>query len=133
MKFKILVVAKKCAFTISIILTLLITFTSCSKDYDNVVDKEFANTVWIHRYSSPYEGAYAKALVFYSDGTVKEFRLDSHDKALEGYATYHFYRIDVNHISFLDIPTNGYLVDHNHFTFFFNDYYKSAYRPEDLA
>lgn len=133
MKFKILVAVKKCAFTFSLILTLLGTFTSCSKDDDCVVDKEFANTVWIHRYPSPYNDAYADALVFYSDGTVKEFRLNSHDKILDEYDTYHFFRINVNHISFLDTPTNGYLVDHNHFTFYFNDYYKSAYRPEDLA
>ena len=56
----------------------------------------------------------------YSDGTVKEFRLDSHDKILDEYDTYHFFRINVNHISFLDTPTNGYLVDHNHFTFYFH-------------
>ena len=133
MNIKILVAVKKCAFTISLILTLLSTFTSCSKDDDHVVDKQFANTVWIHRFTYPYEGAYAEALVFYSDGTVKEFRLDSHDKILNEYGTYIFRRIDGNHISFLDTPTNGYLVDHNHFTFFFNDYYKSAYSPEDLA
>ncbi|MDN5553313.1 hypothetical protein [Prevotella sp.] len=133
MKFKILVVAKKFAFTISLILTLLSTFTSCSKDDDGVVDKEFANTAWIHRYSSPHDDAYAEALVFYSDGTVKEFGLDSHDKIIDEYSTYRFFRINVNHISFLDTDTKGYLVDHNHFTFYFNDYYKSSYHPEDLA
>lgn len=41
---------KKCVSTISLILLLLNTFTACSKDGDTL-DKEFANTVWIHRFT----------------------------------------------------------------------------------
>ena len=132
MKFKILVTTKKCAFTISLILTLLSTFTACSKDDDSVVDKQFANTVWIHRYTSVTYGANADALVFFRDGTIKEYGLDSHDKILYEYATYRFSRIDANHISFSEMNMKVYLVDENHFTFCY-DFYKSAYRPEDLA
>ena len=100
MKFKILVTTKKCAFAISLILTLLSTFTSCSKDDDSVVDKQFANTVWIHRFASETYGVYADALVFFRDGTIKEYGLDSHDKILYEYATYRFSRVDANYISF---------------------------------
>lgn len=131
MKFNILVAAKKYAFTICLILTLLSTFTSCSKDDDSVVDKQFANTVWIYRYPAPYHSVYAEALVFFRDGTIKDYGLDSHDKILYHYANYIFRRVDENHISFSD-KMNPILVEENRFTFVYY-FYKTAYRPEDLA
>ena len=131
MNIKILVAVKKCAFTISLILTLLSTFTSCSKDDDCVVDKQFANTVWIYRYPAPYHSVYAEALVFFRDGSIKKYGLDSHDKILYHYANYSFRRVDENHISFSD-KMNPILVEENRFTFVYY-FYKTAYRPEDLA
>ena len=131
MKFKLLMTAKNSVFTISVILLLLNVFTACGKDDDSVVDKQFANTVWIHRFASETYGVYADALVFFRDGTIKEYGLDSHDKILYEYATYRFSRVDANYISFSE-NINHILVEENHLTLVYN-FYKSAYRPEDLA
>ncbi|WP_207154684.1 hypothetical protein [Prevotella herbatica] len=134
MKFRLLVTSKKCFLTISLILLLLNTFTACSKD-DEGIDKQFANTVWIHRFTPAdhmENGVCAEVYVFLSDGTIKDCALDSNDKYLMDLGTYHFYRIDKNHIAFSKDATNGILIDGNHF-FAFYDFYKSAYRPENLA
>jgi len=132
MKSKLLMTAKNSVFAISVILLLLNVFTACSKDDNSVVDKQFANTVWIYRYSVPYHSVYAEAYVFFSDGTVQDYGLDSHDKILYHYATYSFSRIDENHIS-LSEKFTPILVEGDHFTFFDVYFYKSAYRPDDLA
>lgn len=125
---------KKSVFTISLILLLLNTLTACSKD-DDTLDKEFANTVWIHRFTPAdhmENGVCAEVYVFLSDGTIKDCALDSNNKYLMDLGTYHFYRIDKNHIAFSKGDSNGMLIDGNHFNRFY-DFYKSAYRPEDLA
>lgn len=132
MKFKLLMTAKNSVFTISVILLLLNVFTSCSKDEDRLVDKQFTNTVWICRYPVPYHNVYAEAYVFFRDGTVEDYGLDSHDKILYHYATFSFSRIDATHISFSE-KMSPILVDGDHFTFFGVDFDKSSYRPEDLA
>lgn len=125
---------KKYFYAMSLILLLLNTFTACSKD-DEGIDKQFANTVWIHRFTPAdhmENGVCAEVYVFLSDGTIKHCALDSKDKYLRDYGTSHYYRIDKNHFAFSKDDPNGILIDGNHFSAFY-DFYKSAYRPEDLA
>lgn len=134
MKIKLFSTLKRCFLMMSFILLLLNTFTACSKD-DDSIDKEFVNTVWIHRFTPAdhmENGVCAEVYVFLSDGTIKDCALDSNNKYLRDLGTYHFYRINKNRIAFSKGDSDGMIVDGNHFNRFY-DFYKSAYRPEDLA